>query len=144
MTVYCRLKIAVGANKMNEERNRWNKQFSSNIGAWELLRLGCFVVIWMLLAVALSSIFYTSQLIQIFLFTIFLISLFAFAIFSQTWKPAYSLLRKIFGNKNLPSEPLPHSTVKIPRQRLPWWGYSFGIWFLLLDLLILYIILIRH
>jgi len=129
---------------MNEERNKWNKQFSSNIGARKLLRLGCFVVIWILLAGALSSIFYTSQRIQILLFTIFLIALFAFAIFSQTWKPAYSLLRKIFGNKNLPGEPMPHSTVKIPRQRLPWWGYLFGIWFLLLDLLILYIILKRH
>ena len=129
---------------MNEERNKWSKQFSSNIGARELLRLGCFVVIWMLLAGALSSIFYPSQLIQILLFTIFLISLFAFAIFSQTWKLAYSLLRKIFGNKKLPSGPMPHSTLKIPRQQLPWWGYSFGIWFLLLDLLILYIILKRH
>ena|SRR6266498_3946682 len=138
------LRTATGANEMKEERNRWSEQFSSNIGASELLRLGCFVVIWMLLAVALSSIFYTSQLIQILLFTIFLISLFAFAIFSQTWKPAYSLLRKIFGNKNLPNEPMPPSTVKTSRQRLPWWGYLFGIWFLLLDLLILYIILKRH
>ena len=129
---------------MNEERNKWSKQFSSNVGARELLRLGCFIVIWMLLAGALSSIFYTSQLIQLLLFTIFLISLFAFAIVSQTWKPAYSLLRKIVGNKNLPSEPMHPSTVKIPRQRLPWWGYLFGIWFLLLDLLILYIILKRH
>ena len=129
---------------MNEERNKWSKQFSSNVGARELLRLGCFIVIWMLLAGALSSIFHTSQLIQILLFTVFLISLFAFAIFSQTWKPAYSLLRKIFGNMNLPTEPIPHSTVKISRQRLPWWGYLFGIWFLLLDLLILYIILKRH
>jgi hypothetical protein len=129
---------------MNEERNKWSKQFSSNVGARELLRLGCFVVIWMLLAGALSSIFYTSQLIQVLLFTVFLISLFAFAIFSQTWKPAYSLLRKIFGNKNLPSEPMPYSTAKISRQRLPWWGYLFGIWFLLLDLLILYIILKQY
>jgi hypothetical protein len=126
---------------MDEEQKKWHEQFWRNFGASEYLRFSCFVGIWMLLAVALSLIFYNTKLIGILLITVFLVSLFAFAIFSRTWKPAYSFLRKILGNKNLPSEPMPHSTVKIPRQSLPWWGYLFGIWFLLLDLLILLIIL---
>ena len=137
-------RTAAGANEMDEEQKKWDEQFWRNFGAREYLRFSCFVGIWMFLAAALCLIFYTSKLIPSLLITVVLICLFVFAIFSRTWKPAYSFFRKILGNKNLPIEPRPHSIVKIPRQPLPWWGYLFGVWFLLLDLLILYIILKRH
>jgi len=128
---------------MDKEQKKWQEQFSRNFGAREYLRFSCFFLIWMFLAIALGLIFYTSKLFSTLLITGFLIAVFAFAIFSRTWKPAYAFFRIILGNKNLPSEPMPRSTMKLRRQPLPWWGYLFGIWFLLLDLLILYIMLKR-
>ena len=132
-------RTAAGANEMDEEQKEWYKQYSASFGVWEFVRFGCFFLFWIFSGLALTSIFNNSAI-----FVIFFIAIFVFAIIASRWKPAYSLLRKILGNKSLPIEPRPHSIVKIPRQPLPWWGYLFGIWFLLLDLLILYIILKRH
>jgi len=130
---------------MNEERNKWSKQLSSNFGAKEFLRFGCAVMIWLFIGLAISiPIGVAGYSWASMIFVIFLSTILVFPFVTRRWKPAYSLLRKILGNKNLPSEPMPYSIVKIPRQPLPWWGYLFGIWFLLLDLLILYIILKRH
>ena len=133
---------------MDDERKKWSKQYTSNIGAREVLRLGRAFVIWIFILVALSIPFglagYSSNSISWIFSTILIITIFAFPFIAFSWKPAYSLLRKIIGNENLPTEIMPRSTAKGPRQPLPWWGYLFGIWFLLLDLLILYIILKRH
>ena len=141
-------RTAAGANKMDEEQKNWRQQYTSNIGVREVLRLGFAFVIWILILIVLSIPFgfagYSSSSISWIFSTILVITILAFPFIAFSWKPAYSLLRKILGNKNLPTEPRPHSIVKIPRRPLPWWGYLFGIWFLLLDLLILYIILKRH
>ena len=126
---------------MNEEQMKWEKQFWTNFGGRAFFRFSCFVGIWILLAVVLSLFFHSSELISTLLFTAFLVSLFAFAVFSRGWKPAYLFLRKVLGNENLPIEPMPRPTVKIPRGRLPWWGYLLGIWHWFLLLLVLFIVL---
>lgn len=120
---------------MNEEQKEWYRRYSTSFGVREFIRFGCAFFIWMFLGVALTIIFRSSTML-----TLFLIIPFLFAIVAQRWKPAYLLLRKKWGNENLPLEPMPRSTVKIHRQPLPWYGYLPGIWGWLILLLLLYII----
>ena len=126
---------------MSEEQKEWQKQFWMNFGAWEYIRFSCSFVLWMFLAVALALVFHKSVSITTLLITAFLIATFAFSIISRTWGPAYNILRKILGNKNLPLEPMPRSTMKITPQPLPWYGYLPGIWGWLMGLALLYAVI---
>jgi len=130
---------------MDEEQKEWQKQFWTNFGATEYIRFSCSFGLWMFLAVALaltlSLVFNIPEIVGGFLITTFLIAAFTFSIVSRTWRPAYNILRKILGNKDLPTEPIPHSTIKIPRQPLPWYGYLPGIWGWLMGLALLYVII---
>ena len=121
---------------MDDKQKEWYRQYSVSFGVREFFRFGCVFFIWMLIGMALTFMFRSSTILAIFLVIPFI-----FAIVASRWKPAYFLLRKIWGNENLPAEPMPHSTMKIPRQPLPWYGYLPGLWFLLLDLIIIYIII---
>ena len=121
---------------MDEERQAWHKQFGSNFGAREYVRFAVVFIIWMFLGGALSIILGSSVVIIMFLFAAF-----TWAAVSSRWKPAYSLLRIILGNKNLPTEPMPPGTLKSPTQKRPWWSYLPTIWWLLLDLLLLYFVI---
>ena len=120
---------------MNEEQKEWYRRYWASFGVREFLRFGCVFFIWMSIGVALTFMFRSSTML-----TLFLIIPFLFAIVTQRWKPAYFLLRKIWGNENLPLEPMPRSTVKTHCQPLPWYGYLPGIWGWLMLLLLLYII----
>ena len=126
---------------MNVEQKAWQKQFWMNFGALEYIRFSCSLVVWMFLAVALALVFHKSVSITTLLITAFLIATFAFSIISRTWGPAYNILRKILGNKNLPLEPMPRSAMKITRQPLPWYGYLPGIWGWLMGLALLYAVI---
>jgi len=130
--------------QMDNEQKKWEKKFWENFGIIEYLRLGCAIVIWNLLLIALSitipSIFGRDSTVIIFS-TIFFVTLFAFVLLTRRWRPAYLLFRKILGNKNLPAEPMPRSTIKMPRQPLPWYGYLPGIWGWLMVLALLSVII---
>ena len=119
---------------MNDEQKEWLNQFSSNIGGKEVFRLICAISIWAFVGVVITV------AINITLGITFLMSMFMLP-FLIRWRPIYLFIRTILGNKNLPLEPMHRSTIKFPRQSLPWWGYLPGLWFLLLDLIIFYIII---
>ena len=121
---------------MNEERKEWSKQYYANFGLRQFLRLGSAILIWMSLAVVLVLTFNNTVFIGVFVVIMFVV-----AILALQWKPAYSIYRKILGNKNLPIEPMPRSTMKIPRQPLPWYGYLPGIWGWLMGLALLYAVM---
>jgi hypothetical protein len=120
---------------MDDKQKEWYEQYSVSFGAREFFRFGCVFFIWMFMGIVLTFMFRSSTML-----ILFLVFPFMFAIVAQRWKPAYLLLRKIWGNENLPLEPMPRSTVKIHRQPLTWYGYLPGIWGLLMLLLLLYTI----
>jgi len=129
---------------MDEERRKWLAQYAANIGAREVLRLGCAIITGIFISGGISTALDLAGYSNSFIISaIFFIIMFVFAFIAKSRKPMYSLLRKILGNENLPTEPMPRSPMKISHQPRPWWSYLPGIWFLLLDLIILYII-IRH
>lgn len=121
---------------MNDEQKEWYKQYSASFGVREFFRFGCAFFIWMIIGAVLAVIFRSSIML-----TLFLIIPFMFATVAQRWKPAYFLLRIIWGNENLPTEPMPRSVMKIPRQPLPWYGYLPGIWGWLMGLALLYAVI---
>ena len=128
---------------MDEEQQKWYKQYLSSFGVKEVLRAGCAILAWQFLGVALALIIAIPGKNEIFaqvIFGIFTLSIFVFP-FLIRWRPAYSLLRAIIGNENLPTEPMPRSTTKLPHQPKPWWAYLPGIWGWLMLLLLLYVII---
>jgi len=128
---------------MSDEQKEWSKQYTSNIGAREFLRLSCAIVTWIFLGAGVSVLFglagYDS--LSSIVFGIFFVALFVFAFISPRRKQTYLLLRKILGNENLPAEPMPRSTVKISRKPLPLLYYVLAIWRWILGLLVLYFII---
>ena len=127
---------------MDEEQKEWRKRYTSNIGAKEVLRLGCAMILWIFIGVGMSVLFASRGYSNSFIFfVIFFIMLFVFPFIAYSREPMYSLLRKILGNENLPIEPMPRSTMKIPRQPLPWWAYLPGIWGWLMGLALLYAVI---
>lgn len=127
---------------MDEEQKERSKQYSSNIGTIEILRLGCAVMIWIFIGMGVSFVFYLAGYSNSsIIFAIFLVMLFVFTFISRSRKPTYLLLRRILGNKNLPAEPMPRSTVKIHFKPRPWWGYLSGFWNWVLFLLLLYAVI---
>jgi hypothetical protein len=121
---------------MNDEQRKWKKQYSSCFGTREFLRLAIAILAWIFAGLAISSIVGSSTIFIAFFFVLFL-----FSFVSPRWKPAYSLLRKIIGNQNLPTEPLSHTVAKSSSQARVWWSYIPSIWWVLLDLILLYLVI---
>src|SRR5689334_6688772 len=113
---------------MNDKQKAWNRQYTSNIGTKEFVRLGCAIMLWIFIGIGVSFAFelagYSASGMA---FGIFIIILFVFPFIAYSRKSTYSLLRKILGNENLPIEPMPRSTVKLQREPRPWWAYLPGI-----------------
>src|SRR6266498_5535099 len=108
---------------MDEEQRAWEKQWSRNFGPRELLRyLGAFIV-WISFGIFLGIVFGSDAFAMIFPITGL-----AFPIVAKFWKPAYSLFRKVLGNKDLPSEPMPRSKTRPLIQKHPWYYYLPTIW----------------
>jgi hypothetical protein len=123
---------------MDEEQRKWQKQYTSHIGAREVLVLGGAVMGWILVGLLISVV---TETLAVFL--VFFLSVFVFAILSTRWKPAYAILYKILGNKNLPTEPFPGGFTWLPKQPRAWWSYLPGLWWLILDVILL-ILVIRY
>jgi len=128
---------------MDDEQKKWRKQYSSSLGAKEYIRLSGAIVIWefigmaIALAIALPG---KNEKLSDIIIAIFTLSIFVFPILIR-WRLAYSLLRAIVGNKNLPTEPMPRSTIKLPPQPKPWFYYLLVIWNWALALLLLYLVI---
>lgn len=101
---------------MDDKRNEWSKRFNKNYGVRELLGFSGAFGIWISLGVAISvALAVRGYAAGEYVFLIFLIAFFMFPIIARTWAPAYKLLRKILENANLPTEPMPRSTIRTPR-----------------------------
>ena len=102
---------------MDEGQKKNSQQFAANFGAKEFLRFGCtFIALQMIgiaLTVALGNAGYS---------IIFIAISFSIIWFAPYWQPAYFLIYKMMGNKNLPSE-LPKAQRK---------GWSFLIYYAIL------------
>ncbi|MEW6028248.1 MAG: hypothetical protein AB1554_02070 [Chloroflexota bacterium] len=124
---------------MGERWKEWDYQFWSNIGPVEIFRFGCASALWLFLGVWIGGTLHSLSIILITL-AIFLV----YPLVATKWKPIYQIHRAILGNKNLPINPAPPmEKIKVnePRWRRPWYAYLPGIWFLLVNLLLLYLIL---
>jgi len=121
---------------LDDEQRKWQKQYISSLGSRELWRLAVAVIAWLLIGVVISVITGSSVI-----FDVFFVTLFVFAFIAPKWKPAYSILRKIAGNEDLPTEPFPRATNRFSSQSRPWWSYLPSIWWLLIDLLLLLAVL---
>ncbi len=118
---------------MNDQQKEWHRQFWNNFGATEYFRFGCVVTLWALLGIGLEEFFHS-----VWILFIVIVPLFIFGTLSLIWKPIYIIFRKILGNPNLPTEPLPRSITKTSiKQPLPWWIYLWTLlrWAVLLLLL---------
>ena len=65
---------------MNDEQNKWNKQYYSNLGVKEMFRFSCSNGLWVLLGIVLGDIF-QSKLI----FLVFVLLLLIFSLPSLVW-----------------------------------------------------------
>ena len=127
---------------MNEEPKEWSRRYNLSIGMKEIIRLGCAIIIWIFIGVVISlALELAGYSLSSIVFGIFFVSPFVFAFIAASRKSTYSLLRKILGNENLPHEPFPRSTVKIPHRPLPWWAHLPGIWGWLMGLALLYAVI---
>jgi hypothetical protein len=123
---------------LDDEQKKWQKQYASNFGTREFIRLAVAIVAWIFLGLAISTIVGSSAI-----FAVFFIALFGFAIISSRWGPTYYLLRRIIGNDNLPTEPFPRTLIMFSKQPRPWWSYLPSLWWLLLDVILL-VLVIRY
>ena len=121
---------------MDEGQREWSRQFNSNFGGKEFLRFSCVFYIWGFLGLALALILGFQAILFIFLFIAF-----AFLVATRRWKPAYLVFRKILGNKNLPTEPMPLAHIELPREPRPWWSFLPGLWGLLMVLILGYLVI---
>ena len=100
-----------GGNCMDEEQKKWQEQFwNSSGGTREVFRLGCAIALWQGMGLALTiwsgNVGYMMICLAIF---------FIFPTLTAYWQSAYSLLRKIIGNQNMPSG--------IMSYKHKWWSY---------------------
>jgi hypothetical protein len=124
---------------MHDDRTRWDQQFASNLGLRELARLATVVLGWILAGIALMIFFREPSW-----FAGSLAVLLVFSAVATRWQPAYGLLRRILGNARLPDHAAPSAHRDRPSiGPRPWWAYLPGLWFLLLDALII-VILVRY
>jgi hypothetical protein len=96
---------------MDEEQKKWQEQFWKNSGGTsEVFRFGCAFAIWLAIGIGLTiwsgNVGYALICMAIF---------FTFPTLTAYWQPAYSLLRRIFGNKDIPPKLMLH--------KRKWWSY---------------------
>jgi hypothetical protein len=123
---------------MDEEQREWQMQFSSHMGVREVLILGAAMIGWLVIGMVIAVV---TGFLPIYL--IFLVFTFVFAFVSPRWKPAYALLYKLLGNKDLPTEPFPHGFRILAKEPRAWWSYLPSLWWLILDVILL-ILVIRY
>ena len=96
---------------MNEEQKKWQDQFWKNSwGIRELFRFGCAFIIWQAIGIGLTI--WSGNVGYVLICMAFY---FTFPTLTGYWQPAYSFLRKILGNENMPPK-------LMPSQR-KWWSY---------------------
>jgi hypothetical protein len=91
---------------MGDEQKEWHKQYSSNLGAREFLRLGGVFLGWLMVGLVLGFEF------NIGILMIFVSIGFGILWLAPDWQPAHLLVQKIMGNKNIPSK-LPKTRYRV-------------------------------
>jgi hypothetical protein len=95
---------------MDEEQRQRSEQFARNFGAREFLRLGCLFMTLPIVGLLLGLAFKNAGII-----VIFMVLFWAVLWLAPYWQPAYALVYKAMGNKNIPAE--------LPKHRWKWWHY---------------------
>ena len=127
---------------MDEKRREWRRQQSANFGAREFVRFGCAFIGWTFLGVAIGVALEVHDYPGGQLVTgIFLLTAVMFPLVSLKWKPPYTILRRILGNENLPTEPMPRLSVRPRAEPRPRWFYLWVAWRWLINLLLLYAVI---
>jgi len=96
---------------MDDDQKKLQEQFWNNSGGpREVSRLGCALAVWLGIGIGLTvwsgNIGYLLICMAIY---------FIFPTLIGYWQPAYSLLRKILGNENMPPKIIPY--------KRKWWGF---------------------
>jgi hypothetical protein len=124
---------------MNERQKEWSRQYTSNIGAKEFLRLCCAIMAWVFVGVGISiSLELAGYSGGSLIISVFIVAMFVFPFVAFSGRSTYTILRKILGNENVPKGPFPRFPTKIPREPRPWWSYLSGLWFTLMTLITFY------
>ncbi len=82
---------------MDEEQKEWQRRFWANFGGKELMRLGFVYLAWILAGIAASRALNNAGYSVIFVAIV--VGIFMYAPY---WQPAYTLVYRILGNKNIP------------------------------------------
>ena len=123
---------------MDEKQREWQKQFWANFGGWEYLKYSAAFLIWNFAGIAIAVILHAGAI-----YALFFVATLVFTRLATTWRPAYLVFRKVIGNDKMPPEPMPRANVVVLKESLPWWARLPSLWFLFLDLVLLFI-LIRY
>jgi hypothetical protein len=121
----------LGATVDEEERER-RKELSKYAGPREFFRIGCFMMGWvflgLIIGLILTLVFHIKENIGTIVFVIIGFTSFIFPFVALFWKPARSVMNKVIGNKNLKTQTIPLSTVKLTFKKRPWYYYLIILW----------------
>lgn len=102
--------MATGANEMDEEQKKRSEPYTGNFGEKEFLRFGCTFISLLLLGLAAGMLFH-----NIGITVIFIVLLWGIMWFAPYWQPAYAIVHKVMGNKDIPPT--------LPKHHWKWWHY---------------------
>ena len=95
---------------MDDDQQKWSKQYAANFGAKEFLRFGGAFMTLLIVGLALGMAFHNAGII-----IIFIVLSHGILWFAPYWQPAYTIVHKIMGNQDLPSI--------LPNSQKKWWYY---------------------
>lgn len=129
---------------MDEAEREKLSEFQRNFGPRELIRLGCFTVIWnmlgVMIAIVLADVFHKEEPNAVVI-AVCVLTMFAFPIVARYWKPANSLFNFVLGNKE-PAYPLLHrSSINLNLRQRPWYYFLPTVWRTILLILLLYFVI---
>ena len=130
---------------MDEEERERRRELSKYAGPREFFRLGCFIagcvflvfIIGLILELVLKLRGYGEAFVGVAMGLVVIV----FPILARFWKPARSLMNKIIGNKNLNTQTIPLSTVKLTFKKRPWFYYIISLWRWLLLIALSYLVI---
>jgi hypothetical protein len=119
---------------MDDAQREWQERYDRSFGPREFLRSLGAMFFLQLIAGALATLLHSNIPIAVATF-----SPLAFAFVATSWKPAYWILRTVWGNANMPMQPRPRTKTWLAAERLPWWGFLPAIWFLVISVIVYYL-----
>ena len=95
---------------MDEKQRMIAEQHARNFGAEEFVRFGCALTTLLIVGIALGMMFHNVGII-----IIFVVLFHGILWLAPYWQPAYTIVHKIMGNRDIPST--------LPKYQRKWWHY---------------------